>query len=226
MAKKENLSFQNGTSSAVPDERIMSQIYFIRGEKVMFDRDLAELYGVITGNLNKAVKRNIDRFPKDFMFQLSEKEATAFSRYQNGTLNDENLQSQFVTSSDKKSLRFQNGILNNNKSSRSQFVTLKKGRGQHLKYAPYVFTEQGVAMLSAVLKSKRAVAVSIQIVRTFVKLREILSTHKQLREKVELMENKYDKSFKVVFQMIARLMKEDTEPKKRIGFYDNTIEKD
>jgi len=209
MAKKESLSFQNGTSSAVPDERIMSQIYFIRGEKVMFDRDLAELYGVDTRTLNQAVKRNADRFPKDFMFQLSEKELSAFSRFQNDTLNDSNsLRSQIVT-------------LNGKTRSRSQFVILK--RGQNIKYSPYVFTEQGVAMLSAVLKSKRAVAVSIQIVRTFVKLREILSTHKQLREKVELMENKYDKSFKVVFQMIARLMKEDTEPKKRIGFYDKSL---
>jgi phage regulator Rha-like protein len=211
MDKNENLKRQNGTSSAVPDERIMSQIYFIRGKKVMFDRDLAELYGVETKALNRAVKRNIDRFPKDFMFQLSQTEANAFSRYQFGTLNDEGRKSQSVTSSSKE-------------RSRSQFVTLN--RGQNIKYAPYVFTEQGVAMLSAVLKSKRAVAVSIQIVRTFVKLREILSTHKQLREKVELMENKYDKSFKVVFQMIARLMKEDIEPKKRIGFYDNTTERD
>ncbi|MEI6587911.1 MAG: ORF6N domain-containing protein [Candidatus Moraniibacteriota bacterium] len=187
----------------------MSQIYFIRGEKVMFDRDLAELYGVDTRTLNQAVKRNADRFPKDFMFQLSEKELSAFSRFQNDTLNDSNsLRSQIVT-------------LNGKTRSRSQFVILK--RGQNIKYSPYVFTEQGVAMLSAVLKSKRAVAVSIQIVRTFVKLREILSTHKQLREKVELMENKYDKSFKVVFQMIARLMKEDTEPKKRIGFYDKSL---
>ena len=83
---------------------------------------------------------------------------------------------------------------------------------------PMVFTEQGVSMLSAVLKSKTAIEVSIQIVRTFVKLREILSTHKQLQEKIERMENKYDKNFKVVFQIIARLMKEDTEPRKQIGF--------
>jgi len=193
MTKNENLSFQNGTSSAVPDERIMSQIYFIRGEKVIFDRDLSELYAVETKTLNRAVKRNIDRFPKDFMFQLNEKEATTFSSFQAGSLKDKNLKYQIGTSS-------------------------WGGRRK----LPYVFTEQGIAMLSAVLKSKRAVAVSIQIVRTFVKLREILSTHKQLREKVELMEDKYDKSFKVVFQMIARLMKEDTEPKKRIGFYDNT----
>lgn len=212
---------KNEKQPIIPNERIMNQIYFIRGEKVMFDRDLAELYGVTTGNLNKAVKRNSDRFPKDFMFQLSEKEANAFSSFQFGILNDENLKSQSVTSSDKKSLRFQSGILVNNENLRFQNgISSYGGR----RYAPYVFTEQGIAMLSAVLKSKRAIAVSIQIVRTFVKLREILSTHKQLREKVELMEDKYDKSFKVVFQMIARLMKEDTQPKKRIGFYDNSGE--
>lgn len=159
----------------------------------MFDRDLAELYGVETKVLNQAVKRNSERFPDDFMFQLNKNEATIFSRFQNGTLN-------------------------NKESLRSQIVTLKKGQGQHLKYLPYVFTEQGVAMLSAVLKSKRAVAVSIQVVRTFVKLREILSTHKQLQEKMEKIENKYDKNFKIVFQMIARLMKDDAVPKDKIGF--------
>ena len=178
MAKKENLKFQIGTSKLIPDERIIGKIYLIRGKKVMFDRDLAELYDVTTGNLNKAVKRNIDRFPDDFMFQLNKDEANIFSRFQIGILN----------------------------------------RGKNIKYAPYVFTEQGVAMLSAVLKSKRAVAVSIQVVRTFVKLREILSTHKQLQEKMEKIESKYDKNFKIVFQMIASLMKEDAIPKDKIGF--------
>lgn len=178
MAKKENLKSQVAISSTVPNERIISQIYFIRGEKVMFDRDLAELYGVETRALKQAVRRNLDRFPADFMFQLNKQELEIW---------------------------------------RSQIVMSKSDK-QGLRWLPIVFTEQGVAMLSAVLKSKRAVAVSIQIVRTFVKLREILSTHKQLREKVELIEDKYDKSFKVVFQMIARLMKEDAEPRKRIGF--------
>ncbi len=170
---------KNEKQALIPDERIMSRIYFIRGEKVMFDRDLAELYGVETRILKQAVKRNLDRFPSDFMFQLNKKELEIW---------------------------------------RSQIVMSKSDK-QGLRWLPIVFTEQGVAMLSAVLKSKRAVAVSIQIVRTFVKLREILSTHTKLREKVELMEDKYDKSFKVVFQMIARLMKEDAQPKKRIGFY-------
>jgi len=173
---------KNKTVATIPDERIIGKIYYIRGKKVMFDRDLAKLYGVATFNLNKAVKRNLDRFPEDFMFQLNKDEFQAMS------------------------LIFQNGIS-------------KKGHGGTRKLS-YVFTEQGVAMLSAILKSKRAVAVSIQIVRTFVKLREILSTHKRLQEKMELLEKKYDKNFKVVFEIIARLMREDTLPKEKIGFKD------
>ena len=165
----------------IPDERIIRKIYLIRGKKVMFDSDLAELYEVETGSLNRAVKRNLDRFPNDFMFQLNRNEVDIFSR-----------------------CRF--GILK---------------QGQNIKYLPYVFTEQGVTMLSAVLKSKRAIAVSIQIVRTFVKLREILSTHIELRNKVEVMERKYrkhDDNFKIVFKAIARLMKDDAVPTKKIGF--------
>lgn len=156
----------------------------------MFDRDLAELYGVKTFNLNKAVKRNINRFPEDFMFQLTKEESKIFTRFQNGILNDN--------------------------PSRSQTVTLK--RGQNVKYLPYVFTEQGVTMLSAVLKSKTAVDISIQVVRTFVKLREILATHKELRQKVEQLEKNQSKNFKIIFRLIARLMKEDATPVKKIGF--------
>lgn len=174
MTKTKNLS-------TLPDERIINQIYFIRGKKVMFDKDLAKLYGVQTRELNKAVKRNIERFPGDFMFQLGKSEFEAFQ-----------------------SLMFQNG-------------TSKKGRGGTRKF-PYVFTEQGVAMLSSVLRSKRAVAVNIQIMRTFTKMRELLMTHKQLQEKIEKLEKKYDANFKVVFKAIAKLIKEDAEPKKQIGF--------
>lgn len=97
-------------------------------------------------------------------------------------------------------------------------MILKKGRGQHLKYLPYAFTEQGVAMLSAVLKSQRAIAVSIQIVRTFVKLRQMLSTNKDLRQKIEALERKYDGNFKVIFKVIGRLIKEESIPKEKIGF--------
>jgi len=142
----------------------------------MIDKDLAVLYGVTTFNLNKAVKRNLDRFPEDFMFQLNKEEF----------------------------LIFQNGIS-------------KKGRGGTRKL-PFVFTEQGVTMLASVLRSKRAVQISIQVVRIFVKLREILATHRELREKVEAMEQKYDKKFNMIFKVIAQLMKEDAVPKNKIGF--------
>lgn len=146
----------------------------------MFDKDLAELYGVETRVLVQAVKRNIKRFPDDFMFQLNDKEYDFF---------------------------------------RSQFVILKSGgRGQHTKYLPYAFTEQGVAMLSSALNSERAVQVNIQIIRTFTKLREMLSAHKDLRRKIEDMEGKYDKQFKVVFDALRRLLEQPEEPKRKIGF--------
>jgi len=160
----------------------------------MFDRDLAELYGVRTKELNKAVKRNENRFPADFMFQLNKQESEVFSRFQIGTLNktvDDRL--------------------------RSQTVTLK--RGKNIKYLPYVFTEQGVAMLSSVLNSKRAIQVNIQIMRTFTQIRKMLISHKDLRKKLELMEKKYDKQFKVVFEALRLLFREDEKPPKRIGFH-------
>jgi ORF6N domain len=157
---------------------IERRIYLIRKQKVMLDSDLAELYGVTTGNLNKAVTRNADRFPKDFMFQLTREEYA--------------------------SLRFQIGILK---------------RGQHAKYLPRAFTEQGVAMLSGVLHSPRAVQVNVAIMRTFVKLREMLTTHKDLAQKLEALEKKYDRQFKVVFDAIRQLMQPEEPPKQqRIGF--------
>lgn len=164
----------------IPNEIIENRIFLIRGKKVMFDRDLARLYGVETGNLNKAVKRNIERFPEDFMFQLSKSEID---------------------------------------SSRFQFGILK--RGQNIKYQPYVFTEQVVAMLSSVLKSKQALRVNIQIMRTFMKIREMLVNNKALREKIEAMEQKYDNKFKVIFDVIKRLIDKDAvKPVKIIGFRD------
>lgn len=162
----------------IPNERIISRIFLIRNKKVMIDRDLAKLYGVETKNLNRAVKRNLERFPKDFMFQL--------------------------TNVEEKSLRFQIG-------------TSKIGRGGR-RYLPYVFTEQGVAMLSSVLNSKRAIKVNIQIVRTFVKLRELMATNIKLREKVEAMEKKYDKQLRIIFEVIKRLLIEEKKPGKEIGF--------
>ncbi|MDR3583365.1 MAG: ORF6N domain-containing protein [Candidatus Pacebacteria bacterium] len=162
----------------VPFELIVRQIYFIRDKKVMFDRDLADLYGVETRILNRAVRRNIKRFPEDFMFQLSREELEIWI---------------------------------------SQFGISKKEK-KGLRKAPLVFTEQGVSMLSAVLNSETAIEVSIQIVRIFVKLREILATHKELRDKVEKMERKYDDQFRMIFKVIAQLMKEDAAPKRKIGF--------
>ena len=138
-----------------------------------------ELYCVPVRVLNQAVKRNIDRFPGDFMFQLSREE-------------DDSL--------------------------RSQIVTLKKGRGQHRKYLPYVFTEQGVAMLSSVLNSERAVKVNIEIMRTFVRLRQMLASNAELARKLASLEKKYDEHFKVVFDAIRELMKPPEPKRSRIGF--------
>jgi hypothetical protein len=133
-------------SLPVPLELIERRIYVIRGQKVMLDADLAELYEVETRALNQAVRRNGSRFPGDFMFQLTEREAAAL---------------------------------------RSRFVTLEKGRGRHSKYAPLAFTEHGVAMLSSVLNSDRAVQMNIIIIRAFVKLREALAAHKDLARKID-----------------------------------------
>ncbi len=167
--------------SIIPAVTIERRIYLIRGHKVMLDSDLAELYDVTTGNLNKAVTRNIDRFPADFMFRLSREEYN--------------------------SLRFQFGILK---------------RGGHSKYPPHVFTEQGVSMLSSVLKSKRAIHVNIAIMRAFVKLRETLTLHKELAGKLGLLENKiakHDEEIQSIFEAIRQLISHPPEkPKKQIGF--------
>jgi phage regulator Rha-like protein len=150
-------------------EVIENKIYLVRGHKVMIDKDLAALYGVRTKNLNKAIKRNINRFPEDFMFQL--------------------------TGDEFKSLRFQSG-------------TSKQGRGGR-RYVPYVFTEHGVAMLSSVLNSERAISINIAIMRTFARLRHMLATHKDLAEKLDKLENKtnqHDKDIFVIFETIRQLM--------------------
>ena len=160
----------------IPSERIISRIFLIRGRKVMIDQDLAELYVVETKALNLAVKRNLARFPSDFMFQLSEKEF-------------KNLRSQIETS-----------------------------RWGGRRYVPYAFTEQGVAMLSSILNSDRAIQVNIQVIRTFTKLRELLATNKELRVKIENMEKKYDKQLREIFEAIKYLLMEETKPKEPIGF--------
>ena len=166
----------------IPIEIIERKIYLIRSQKVMLDSDLAELYGVKTFNLNKAVKRNIDRFPQDFMFQLTKEEAD--------------------------SLRFQIGM------SKSE------GRGGR-RYLPHAFTEQGVAMLSSVLRSERAIHVNIAIMRVFVKLREFLSTHKELAHKLAELERKierHDEEIKAIFDAIRQLMTPPQKAKRKIGF--------
>mgnify|MGYP001582331039 FL=1 len=179
----------------IPSERVVSKIFLIRGKKVMLDRDLATLYGVTTGVLNQAVKRNIKRFPEDFMFRLNKNEAEV---WQSEIINPD-LKSQFVTL-----------------SSRSQIVILK--RGQNIKYAPLAFTKQGVAMLSSILRSERAIQVNIQIMRTFTNLREMLTTNKELREKIEKLERKYNQNFRIIFETIQSFVKEKIKPQNKIGF--------
>ncbi len=160
--------------SLIPDERIASKVFVIRGIKVMLDRDLADLYGVKTKVLNQSVSRNSYRFPQDFMFRLTKEEF--------GSL-------------------------------RSQIVTLE-GRGKFSKYPPRAFTEQGVAMLSSVLHSKRAVEVNIQIIRIFVRLRQILSSSAEMRRKIERM----DKQIRSIYAILGQLLIDEEKPKRQIGF--------
>lgn len=193
--------------SLIPDQ-LAPLVIRLRRENVILDSDIAELYGVETKVLNQAVKRNIERFPADFMFQLSEEEM-------------EILRSQSVTSSsDTCALRSQFATLKTNEESlRSQIVTLENKRGQHRKYLPYAFTEQGVAMLSSVLRSQRAVEVNIAIMRTFVQLRFLMQSNKLLAEKIEKLEEKYDQNFQIVFDAIKQLITADNHPSKELGFH-------
>lgn len=160
---------------------LMSRIRTVRGQKVLLDSDLAALYGVATKVLVQAVKRNLQRFPADFMFHLTEQELRA---------------------------------------SRSQFVTLNEsgGRGHNIKYRPYAFTEQGVAMLSSVLKSERAVQVNVEIMRAFVHLRGLVSHNHELARRLDDLESRYDRQFKAVFDAIRELMAPPPAQKRRIGF--------
>lgn len=188
--------------SIIPAELIEKTIFLLRKEKVMFDADLARLYGVTTSRLVEAVKRNLNRFPEDFMFQLTEDEANA-------------LRSQFAISNEKKSKRSQGFT-----SLRSQ-TTISKKRGGS-RYKPYVFTEQGIAMLSSVLNSERAINVNIEIMRAFVRLRQMISTHTELRRKLDALESKYDAQFRIVFDAIRELMVPPTTKRKQnIGFLES-----
>ena len=195
-------------------DTIRENIYIIRGQKVMLDRDLAMLYGVKTMRLNEAVKRNIRRFSEDFMFQLTKEEVEICSRSQIVILNDEDevndgesLRSQFVTS---------NNTAINKANLKSQIVTSSNRGGRQ--YNPYVFTEHGIAMLSSVLNSDRAIQVNIQIIRVFTKLREMIDAYKDLREKIEEMEISNEANFTEIFRIIKLLITEKEKPKGPMGF--------
>jgi len=171
------------TTNLISIEKIEKAIYLIRGEKVMLDRDLANLYGVSTAALNQAVRRNRERFPNDFIFQLTSAEIAELNR------------SQIVIGSQK------------HRDPRSR---------------PYAFTEQGVAMLSSVLRSKRAIIVNIEIMRAFVKLRQLLTSNTELARRLDELESKYDKQFKIVFVAIRHLMGKPVSDRKEIGFRSRT----
>ena len=167
-------------NNLIPKERIENKIYLLRGQKVMLDEALAELYQVPTYRLNEQVKRNIKRFPKDFMFKLTKKEA---------------------------------------KNLRSQFAISRYGGRR---YIPYVFTEQGVSMLSSVLNSERAIQINIQIMRTFTRLRKIISSHRQLANKLKQLGKRTDKNdneIQTIFEAINKLVSIEQKPKRKIGFY-------
>ena len=163
----------------IKEENIASHIYFLRGHNVILDFDLASLYGVETRALKQAVKRNLRRFPDDFMFALDETEID------------------FVLS--------------------QNVIPSKRYLGGAI---PYAFTEQGVAMLSGILNSDRAIQVNISIMRAFVQLRQLISTHKDLIQKLSQIEKKYDEQFKLVFEALRQLIHKDPEPRKRIGYKD------
>ncbi len=166
-------------TSALSTDKLAGHIFFIRGEKVMLDFDLALLYGTETRTLKQAVRRNINRFPADFMFELTRIEL---------------------------------------KNLTSQFVITSHGGLRHL---PFAFTEQGVAMLSTVLKSEKAIEVNIAIMRTFVQLRRLMSIHKELAERIDKLESRYDEQIQSIFSVIEELIQVDNTPKRRIGFLED-----
>lgn len=175
-------------SVAITDETVINKIYLIRGKKVMLDRDLAEMYGVDTSQLKRQVKRNIDRFPEDFMFEMNKEELTKW--------------------------RSQFGISNEDKMG--------------LRYAPFCFTEQGVAMLSSVLNSKTAIEVNIQIIRIFTRMREVLLAHKDVLIKLEQLERKIltqdqrsgklEDDIEMIFNTLKQLINPPQDPREPIGF--------
>lgn len=183
----------------IPDSLIENSILLVRGHKVILDKELARLYNVSTRTLNQTVKRNLNRFPEDFMFQLTLEETAAWHQTTEAIL------------------RSQNVILRSTRS-RSENVILKQPHGKHVKYRPYAFTEHGILMLSSVLKSDRAVQVNIQIMRTFVRLREILASNTELNRRLDELERNYDAKFKIVFDAIRTLLSSSDKKTGRIGF--------
>jgi len=173
MSKKQPKS----TTILIPQENIENKIFLIRGKKVMFDKDLAHLYGVKTEYLTRQVRRNIDRFPENFLIQLTKDE-------------------------------FSNLICH---FGRSNWGGTRK--------LPFAFTEHGILMLSSVLRSKRAIQVNIKIMETFIKLREMLTNHKELKQKIEQLEKKYDHQFRIVFEAIKKLLEPPAQTKRPIGFH-------
>ena len=172
---------KNNFIRTVPEERLLHHIYIIRGKKVMLDKDLASLYGIETKRLKEQVRRNRNRFPADFMFELNKKEF-------------ENWRSQFATSN-------------------SEIMGMR--------HAPFAFTEHGILMLSSILNTDRAIKVNIRIMRIFIKMREMLHTHKALLEKLEQLEKKvtgHDDSIKLIFQSLRRFLQNQNPPRRRIGF--------
>ena len=219
MAKKRN--------KVVPVQQVESLIYLLRGQKAMLDSDLAALYGVPTKVFNQAVRRNRERFPDDFMFQLSEEEFERILRSQIVTSSDGD-QSQFLSASDetfekpRKIKGFleasRSQIVTGSKNLRSQIVTssLKHGGRRHF---PYVFTEQGIAMLSSILRSPRAVQVNIEIMRAFVRIRQWLASNADLARRLDELEKKFDHRFKIVFDAIREMKTPPAESRREIGFH-------
>jgi len=193
-SRRRNIKRRESTGSSKPllvPEKIAPLVLIVRGERVLLDSDIARLYGTETKAINQAVKRNTDRFPEDFMFQLNEREWEA-------------LRSQFVT------------------ANAGHHAARSPGAAAKRRHCPFAFTEQGVAMLSSVLRSPRAIAVNLAIMRTFLQLRRLMDSNRELARKIESLEKKYDQQFLVVFEAIKKLIAETKTsrgPGREIGFH-------
>ena len=227
-------------TTLLSEEKIIDRIYIVRGKKVMLDRDLAEMYGVPTKVLNQAVKRNLRRFPDDFMFQMTEFELENWKSQfvtSNSNQQESNLKSQSVTSSSEDelpNLRSQNVTSNNEIDENNLMFQIgtssseSKGQWGGIRKLPFVFTEQGVAMLSGVLNSDTAIDVNIQIIRVFTRMREIFLSQKELLLKIEQLEKnalqqnefigKHEKEIQLIFQALKRLLQTPKREIKKVGY--------